>query len=45
MGKFYVYIEINASKYKLCKDDIKNIYSLRKAKLPELPTFSAHSEK
>jgi hypothetical protein len=39
MGKFYVSIASNSLRYKLCKDDIKKIFSIKKRKVPSLPTF------
>lgn len=45
MGKFYVYIEVDTNKYKLCKYDIKEMYSYEKSKRPKLPPFNLQSEK
>jgi hypothetical protein len=44
MGKFYVTIATNCLKYKLCKDDIQKIYSIKKRKIPSSPAFP-HFEK
>lgn len=39
MPKYYVTVLASNKKYKLCRDDIGNVYSLRKRKAPRLPSF------
>jgi len=45
MGKFYVYIELEKKKFKVCKEDIKEVYSLRKIRLPLLPSYNLDVER
>lgn len=45
MGKYYVYIELEKKKFKVCKDDIREVYSLRKVRLPLLPSYNSEIEK
>lgn len=40
MGKFYVTIVKNTLKYKVCKDDIKKVFSIKKRKIPSPPHFT-----
>lgn len=44
MGKYYVAVTTNSTKYKLCKEDIQRVYSLKIRKIPRLPAFN-HSQK
>ena len=45
MGKFYVYIQLEKKKFKVCKDDIREVYSLRKIRHPLLPSYNSDVEK
>lgn len=45
MGKFYVYIQLNNKKYKVNKEDIREVFSLRKMRLPSPPSYTFHSDK
>jgi hypothetical protein len=39
MGKFYVYIHREEKKYKVNRDDVKEVYSHTKAIKPPLPNY------
>jgi hypothetical protein len=39
MGKFYVYIHLDQQKYKVNREDIKQVHSSQKAAHPALPPF------
>lgn len=46
MGKFYVIVNVNQTKYRICKEDIKRATSFKVKKLPKIPTFrSFHNDK
>lgn len=40
MGKYYVAVTTNSTKYKLCKEDILRVFSLKIRKIPRLPAFN-----
>ena len=39
MGKLYVSVVCNTRKTKLCKDDIKQVYSHKPKKAPKIPIY------
>ena len=45
MGKFYVYISLDKKKYKVCREDIREVFSLKKTRLPIAPSYASHSDK
>jgi hypothetical protein len=40
MGKFYVLIQLSGKTYKLCRDDVKLVYSRQRIGKPALPAFA-----
>ncbi len=40
MGKFYVAITVNSQKYKLCKEDVKRIFTFKRRNTPTFPLFN-----
>jgi predicted carbohydrate-binding protein with CBM5 and CBM33 domain len=41
MGKFFVTIKNYNSNYKLSKEDIERVYSIRKHRTPSIPRYQA----
>lgn len=39
MGKFYVYIQVNAQNYKVSKEDVREVHSRPKNRCPALPAY------
>ncbi len=39
MGKFYVAIALNHLRYKICKEDVKRIFTAKRRTMPALPAF------
>ena len=42
MGKYFVTLACNSRNYKVCREDIKHVHSLRLRKTPKVPKY--HSE-
>jgi len=42
MAKFYVYIVLAQTRYKVCKDDITAVHSKPKIKRIAIPLFNSH---
>jgi len=40
MGKYFVTINRNNHKYKLCRDDIKQVFSCKVRKIPKVPAYN-----
>jgi hypothetical protein len=39
MGKFYVTITLKSLRYKLCKEDVRRIFTAKRRNTPTLPAF------
>ena len=44
MGKFYVAITVNCLRYKLCKEDVKRIFTFKRRNRPALPSFDGEEK-
>jgi hypothetical protein len=42
MGKFYVTISLNSLRYKVCKADVKRIFTFKRRNTPALPSFAGN---